>query len=255
VTIRYRGALLFALLQAVPPIVRDEDSGRFSLAFGLGDDAYHQSRGSCNGLIAERRVRSRTLSGTVHVPVNERLSLEAFGGRTTSDSSRCYADDCQILPPAFLGEFGGFRLRVDGEKGGVAFGFAALPVAHQSQSGEIRGEHSVEPSLMLRLGRAGPGRRHLRGDLNYVSVPGAVPMNSIGVVFTGKSADPFHAFVGVAQPPYSLADHGRSFWRGELLFHWTPNVAMNVGALGGGHLHSSNAGLRIFFGGQSLRTP
>jgi hypothetical protein len=244
--LNHRGALLFALLQAAPVDIRVNENGRFALAMGLTGDRYTQETFTCEGApIDSRTVVSRTISGTVNVPVRGSWSIDAFGGETSLDGPVCEDAGCS-LPPAFKGGFGGLRARVDGPTGAFAIGMASLPdvdIDYVNATHEISRE--LVPSMLIRVGSIEPGRRHFRVEVNGVPTPGAVPMTTFGVGFASKEASPVRGFLGLSIPPYSAAENGNLLLRGEMLIPLGTNAFLAVGASGSTSVLSGGAGLRI----------
>jgi hypothetical protein len=247
--LKHRAALLIALLQAAPVGVHVNENGRFALAFGIGGDRYAQETFACDGsTLDSRTVTSRTMSGTVNVPTRGSWSIEAFGGETRSDQAVC-ADAACSLPPAFKGGFGGLRFRVDGADGTLSVGVASLPGVDIDH---VNGTHTISrdyaPSVFLRLGSTAPGRKHLRMEVNNVPTPGAVPMTTFGMGFTGSEANPPRGFIGLAIPPYSAAENGNLLLRGEMLIPLGSSLLLNVGAAGNSSILTGIAGLRLQLG-------
>jgi hypothetical protein len=247
--LKYRGALLMALLQAAPVGVQVNENGRFSLALGIGGDRYEQETFTCDGApLDSRTVQSRTTSGTVNVPLRGKWSLEGFGGSVRSDQPVCEDPGCS-LPPAFKGGFGGARLRVDGADGTISFGLVSLPGVDIDY---VNGTHEVtrdlEPSILLRLGSTAPGRKHVRLEMNGVPTPGALPLTTFGVGFAGKEESPAHVFIGVAVPPYSAAENSNVMFRGEMLIPLGRRLFLDVGASANTSVWTGSAGMRLQLG-------
>jgi len=244
--LNYRGALLFALMQASPVDVQLRDNGRFAIAFGLGSDAYEQARSGCEGETLEsRNVSARTTSGSINVPLRGNWSVEAFGGNTESDSPVC-ADATCSLPAAFKGGFGGVRLAVDAGDAAFSFGAVSLPavdIDHVNSTHEIT--RDVVPSMMLRIGTIAPGRKHLRVEINGVQTPGGPPMTTFGFGIVAAEGNPARVFVGLAVPPYSAAENGNLLFRGELMVPVGSRASLNFGVGGNTSIFTGQAGLRL----------
>jgi hypothetical protein len=252
--LKYRGALLMALLQAAPVGVHVNENGRFALAIGMGGDRYEQETFTCDGAPLESRtVQSRTISGTVNVPLRGNWSVDGFGGSASSDEPVC-ADAACSLPPAFKGGFGGLRFRVDGADGTIAVGVASLPgvdIDYVNSTHEITREYV--PTLLLRLGSMAPGKKHFRIEANGVPTPGALPMTTFGVGFTGRDEVPARGFFGLAIPPYSAAENGNLMVRGELLAPAGRHAALNFGLAMNTSIVMASGGIRVQFGRREAR--
>ncbi len=247
--VHYRGALLIVFLQAAPVDIRERENGRFALALGFGGDNYTQERFACDGsTIESRTVSSRTVSGTVNVPLRGEWSLDGFGGSTSTDGPVCVDSGC-ALPPAFKGGFGGLRVRVEGDAAGFSIGFALLPDVDINQmDGTHRPTRAVEPTLTMRLGSADPGRKHFLVNVNGVPVPGSVPFTTFGMGFSSAEANPVRGFVGLAIPPYSVAENGSLLLRGEMLVPVGRHLSLNFGAGANGSILTGSGGLRLQLG-------